>query len=60
MIVLIAVRKSAGSFDVVDGNARGARSGLSLRYCIADLCAASGPSEGLRPPQDDISNQNQR
>jgi hypothetical protein len=45
----------AESFDVVEGNACGACSLQDLGYCIAALSASYGPSEGLRPPQDDIS-----
>ena len=45
---------SAESFDGVDGNASSACSLRDLGYCIAAFGASYGPSEGLRPPQDDM------
>ena len=48
-------RTMAGRFDVVHGNAHAACSIYGPGYCIAALCVSYGPSEGYRPPQDDIT-----
>src|SRR5271166_2075930 len=48
---------SAKSFDVVNGNARGACSLQNLCRCTVCFEASYGPSEGYRPPQDDNSGQ---
>jgi hypothetical protein len=45
---------SAGSIDFVDGNAREVRNVLDPRDRISAFSASYGPSEGYRPPQDDI------
>lgn len=45
---------SAGSIDFVDGNARDVRNVLDPRDRISAFSASYGPSEGYRPPQDDI------
>ena len=44
------------ALEVVDGNAYGACSVEDPCDCIAALLTSYGPSEGLRPPQDDTAN----
>jgi hypothetical protein len=46
---------SAKKFDAVDGNTQCACSRHNLVNDTADVSASYGPSEGYRPPQDDIA-----
>ena len=48
-------RTGAENSDEVNGNAHAARGVLDPIECIATLRASLGPSEGYRPPQDDIA-----
>ena len=45
----------ANSDDVVEGNAFGACSVAIFLQCTGDVATSYGPSEGFRPPQDDIA-----
>jgi hypothetical protein len=47
-------RTWAGSIAFVDGSAPDVRKVKDLRDCISAFSASYGPSEGYRPPQDDI------
>ena len=47
-------RTNAGSFDDVDGSALAVSRVANPGEGVATSCASYGPSEGSRPPQDDI------
>lgn len=47
-------RTAAGGIDFVDRNASDVRNLPDPRDCISAFSASYGPSEGYRPPQDDI------